>query len=46
MTKDQLKDITNQLSKVFEFKSLIDDVVEKYCPKELKKKCAKVFSKP
>lgn len=45
VTKGQLEEITQQLNKIFEYKPLIEEVVEKYCPKELKKKCAKVFSK-
>lgn len=45
MTRDQLNEISTQLTKIFDFKNLIDDVVEKYCPKELKKKCAKVLGK-
>lgn len=45
VTRDQLEEIRLQLSKIFEYKTLIEDVVDKYCPKDIKKKCAKVFSK-
>lgn len=45
MTRGQLEEITQQLSKIFDYKTLIEDVVDKYCPKELKKKCAKVLGK-
>jgi nitrogenase subunit NifH len=45
VTKDQIEETTQQLTKIFEYKTLIEDVVDKYCPKELKKKSPKVFSK-
>lgn len=45
MTRDQLAEISQQLTKLFEYKTLIEDVVDKYCPKDLKKKCAKLFGK-
>lgn len=44
MTRDQLEEVSKQLSKLFEYKALIEDVVDKYCPKELKKKSPKVQS--
>ncbi|XP_050439155.1 histone deacetylase complex subunit SAP130 isoform X3 [Adelges cooleyi] len=43
VTKDQLEEITRQLSKIFEHKPAIDDIAEKYGPKDLKKKCVKIF---
>lgn len=45
VTKDQLEEIAFQLNKIFDYKPLIEDVVEKYCPKELKKKNTKVFNR-
>jgi len=44
VTKDQLQQIIHQLTKIFEYKTLIEDVVEKYCPKDIKKKCAKIYN--
>ncbi|XP_050530705.1 uncharacterized protein LOC126899666 isoform X2 [Daktulosphaira vitifoliae] len=45
VTRDQLEEVSRHLSKIFDYKTLIEDVVDKFCPKELKKKCPKVFSK-
>lgn len=44
VTKDQLQQIIHQLTKIFEYKTLIEDVVEKYCPKDIKKKCVKIYN--
>lgn len=38
VTKKQLEEINQQLLEVFKGKSIIKDVVEKYCPKDLKTK--------
>uniref|UniRef100_A0A2H8TIU5 Histone deacetylase complex subunit SAP130 n=1 Tax=Melanaphis sacchari TaxID=742174 RepID=A0A2H8TIU5_9HEMI len=44
VSRAQLDEIRQQLKKIFDYKSLIEDVVDKYCPKDLKKKYAKVFN--
>ncbi|XP_050061326.1 uncharacterized protein LOC114124185 isoform X7 [Aphis gossypii] len=44
VSRAQLDDIRHQLKKIFDYKILIEDVVDKYCPKDLKKKYAKVFN--
>lgn len=44
VSRAQLDDIRRQLKKIFDYKTLIEDVVDKYCPKDLKKKYAKVFN--
>ncbi|XP_016664585.1 uncharacterized protein LOC100162345 isoform X2 [Acyrthosiphon pisum] len=44
VSKSQLEEIRQQLKKIFDYKTLIDDVVDKHCPKDLKKKYAKVLT--
>ncbi|KAL5238783.1 hypothetical protein ACI65C_006193 [Semiaphis heraclei] len=41
VSKIQLEEIRHQLKKIFDYKTIIDDVVDKYCPKDLKKKYPK-----
>jgi len=44
VSRSQLEEIRQQLKKIFDYKTLIDDVVDKHCPKDLKKKYAKVLT--
>ncbi|XP_022166318.1 uncharacterized protein LOC111030904 isoform X11 [Myzus persicae] len=44
VSKIQLEEVRHQLKKIFDYKTIIEDVVDKYCPKDLKKKYAKVFN--